>query len=129
MENTVSSILKEKMIIIVRGIEREKLIPFAEAVYNGGARIIECTFDSTGATPDHETAEKIKLLADHFGDIPYFFLKAELKYEAEEYPTLADISSTDNFSLLKSSHACSKRILLRYSKGVLPTIPLNTLKK
>lgn len=68
MENTVLTILKEKMIIIVRGVERDKLIPFAEAVYNGGARIIECTFDSTGATPDQETAEKIKLLVDHFGD-------------------------------------------------------------
>ena len=68
MEKTINSILKEKMIIIVRGVEREKLIPFAETVYNGGARILECTFDSTGVTPDSETAEKIKLLADHFGD-------------------------------------------------------------
>lgn len=68
MENTVTSILKEKMIIIVRGIERKKLIPFAEAVYRGGAKILECTFDSTGNTPDEEIAENIKLLTEHFGD-------------------------------------------------------------
>ncbi|MBE5761241.1 MAG: MBL fold metallo-hydrolase [Clostridiales bacterium] len=68
MENTLSLVLKEKMIIIVRGVEREKLIPFAKAVYNGGARIIECTFDPTGAASDDEIAENIKLLAEHFGD-------------------------------------------------------------
>ena len=66
MKNTIDAILKEKIIVIVRGIGREKLLQFAEAAYNGGIRLLECTYDATGNTPDEEIASNIKMLADHF---------------------------------------------------------------
>lgn len=66
MKNTIDMILKEKIIVIVRGIGREKLLQFAEAAYNGGIRLLECTYDATGNTPDEEIASNIKMLADHF---------------------------------------------------------------
>lgn len=66
MKNTIDAILKEKIIVIVRGIGREKLLQFAEAAYKGGIRLLECTFDATGNTPDEEIASNIKMLADHF---------------------------------------------------------------
>lgn len=68
MQNTVDKILKEKIIVIVRGVEREALIPLAEALFEGGIRLLECTFDAKGETPDSETADRIKMLAEHFGD-------------------------------------------------------------
>ena len=68
MQKIIDSILKEKIIVIVRGISKDKLLEFAEAVYNGGIRVLECTFDAKGETTDEETAEKIKLLSGHFGD-------------------------------------------------------------
>ena len=57
---------KEKIVVIVRGVEKEKLIPLAEAMYNGGIRLLEITYDATGKTPDEETAANIEMLAKHF---------------------------------------------------------------
>lgn len=68
MQKTIDTILKEKIIVIVRSVEKDKLIPFADAVYRGGIRLLECTFDATGTTPDSQTSENIKMLVEHFGD-------------------------------------------------------------
>ena len=68
MLKTIEKILKEKVIVIVRGVAREDLLPFAEAVYRGGIRLLECTFDATGTVTDEQIADNIKMLVDHFGD-------------------------------------------------------------
>ena len=62
----IKTIEKEKIITIVRGVKKEDLIPLAEAMYKGGIRLMEITYDATGKTPDEETAENIKMLAEHF---------------------------------------------------------------
>lgn len=64
--NTVDFILQNKIIVIVRGVAREDLIPFAEAVYDAGVRLIECTYDASGNTPDTQIADNIRMLAEHF---------------------------------------------------------------
>ena len=66
-EQTIHAIEKEKLIVIVRGVEKEYLIPLAEAMYAGGIRLIEVTYDASGKTSDEATAENIALLANHFG--------------------------------------------------------------
>ena len=38
----------------------------AEALYKGGIRLLEITYSANGSTPDSETAENIKKLAEHF---------------------------------------------------------------
>ncbi len=68
MNQTVERILKKKIIVIVRGVAQKDLIPFAQAAYEGGIRLLECTYDATGATPDEEIAAHIQMLAEHFGD-------------------------------------------------------------
>lgn len=70
-ENIIESIEKNKIIVIVRGVEREKLIPLAEAMYNGGIRLLEVTFSANGKVTDEETAGNIKMLTEHFGDRMY----------------------------------------------------------
>jgi len=65
-KQTVEYIEKEKIIAIIRGVEPEKLIPMANAMYEGGIRLLECTYDASGKTPDEQTAESIALLAKHF---------------------------------------------------------------
>ena len=62
----IESVEKEKIVVIVRGDEKEKLIPLAEAMYEGGIRLLEITYDATGKTPDEETAANIEMLAKHF---------------------------------------------------------------
>lgn len=66
MENTIQFIEKHKIIVIVRGVEKEKLLPLAEAMYQGGIRLIECTYDASGKIPDEEIAANIQMLAEHF---------------------------------------------------------------
>lgn len=69
MKNKViENVLNEKLIVIVRGVKTEDLIPFADAVYEGGVRLLEITYSATGAIPDEQTASQIKMLKDHFGD-------------------------------------------------------------
>ncbi|MBR5307678.1 MAG: bifunctional 4-hydroxy-2-oxoglutarate aldolase/2-dehydro-3-deoxy-phosphogluconate aldolase [Clostridia bacterium] len=62
----IESVEKEKIIVIVRGIAKESLIPMTEAMYEGGVRLLEITYDATGKTPDEETAANIEMLAKHF---------------------------------------------------------------
>ena len=67
MENAIKRIEEEKIIAIVRGVVKEKLIPLAQALFNGGIRIIECTYDASGRISDEETASNIEMLVNHFG--------------------------------------------------------------
>lgn len=68
MDQIIDDILREKLIVIVRGVEREKLIPLVQAMYDGGIRLLELTYDSTGKCSDEQTAQNIELLCSQFGD-------------------------------------------------------------
>ncbi len=65
-ETVISTVEKEKVIVIVRGVAKEKLIPLAEAMYDGGIRLLEITYDATGKISDVETADSIAMLAKEF---------------------------------------------------------------
>lgn len=65
-ERIIESVKENKLIVIVRGVEKEKLIPLAEAMYAGGVRLMEITYDATGKITDGETAENIRMLSAHF---------------------------------------------------------------
>lgn len=68
MKNTIKTIEENKIIVIVRGVERKKLVSLCEAMYRGGIRIVECTYDATGKISDEEISENIKSLVENFGD-------------------------------------------------------------
>lgn len=63
----IEEIENEKIIVIVRGVERNKLIPIAEAMYRGGIKFLEITYSANGGVSNEETKENIRLLANHFG--------------------------------------------------------------
>ncbi len=65
-EKIIEAIEKEKIIVIVRGTAKEKLIPLAQAMYDGGIRLLEVTFDATGKVSDEETAANIGALVEYF---------------------------------------------------------------
>lgn len=65
-EEIIKAIERDKIIVIVRGVEKDKLIPLAEAMYDGGIRLLEVTYDASGKVTTSETAERIKMLSDHF---------------------------------------------------------------
>ena len=65
-KSIIEAVESEKLIVIVRGVEREQLIPLAEAMYRGGVRLLELTFSADGKVSDIETADRIKMLSEHF---------------------------------------------------------------
>ena len=52
-------------------MEKNKLIPLAEAMYKGGIRFLEITYSADKKVSDEETAENIKMLSEHFGGRMY----------------------------------------------------------
>lgn len=70
-EKVIDLIKKEKIIVIVRGVEKDKLIPLANAMYNGGIKLLEVTYSANGSTADEDTAENIRMLSEHFKDKMY----------------------------------------------------------
>lgn len=62
----ISAVKKEKLIVIVRGIESDKLIPLAEAMYDGGIRLLEITYSADKSVSDEDTAKNIEMLSKHF---------------------------------------------------------------
>ena len=67
MEREVcNAITQQKLIAIVRGVEADRLIPMAEAMYAGGVRLLEITFSAKGTPSDKETAGNISMLVKHF---------------------------------------------------------------
>lgn len=64
--DVIKLIENEKIIVIVRGVNKEDLIPLANAMYDGGIRLLEVTYSANGSVSDEQTADNIKLLADYF---------------------------------------------------------------
>ena len=62
----IEAIDKYKIITIVRGVKSEKLIPLAEAMYDGGIRLLEITYSADKSVSDEETAKNIEMLSKHF---------------------------------------------------------------
>ena len=62
----LETVKQEKLIVIVRGVQGENLLALAKALYDGGIRLMEITYDAKGETPDAVTAENIKMLKEAF---------------------------------------------------------------
>lgn len=62
----IEAISREKVIVIVRGVDREQLIPLAETLYKGGLRLLEITYDAKGVVTDEYMAESLAMLVRHF---------------------------------------------------------------
>ena len=65
-EAVLAAIGREKLIVIVRGVPADRLIPLTEAMYAGGVRLLEVPYSADGRVSDEETADGIRTLAAHF---------------------------------------------------------------
>ena len=63
-EKVMKRIEEEKLIAIVRNPEEKTFIPAMQALYRGGIRLAELTFDRSGKTPKEHTARLIRLLKE-----------------------------------------------------------------
>ena len=59
---------QNKVIAIVRGVEKDKIKDTAKALYDGGIRLIEVTFNQSSKTSIEDTVESIKAISKSMGD-------------------------------------------------------------
>lgn len=65
-EEIISAVLKEKIVVILRGLSKAQLIRTVDAMEKGGIRLCEVTFNASGDPSDQEIGENIKALIDAF---------------------------------------------------------------
>lgn len=65
-KEVIDSIRENKIIVIVRGVGQDQLIPLGEAMYKGGIRLMEITYNSSDPAGDELTARNIAMLCEHF---------------------------------------------------------------
>ena len=65
-EDILNSILENKIIAIVRGVESEKCMKVAQALYAGGIRLLEITYNQSAPDSWEKTADAIKAIAATF---------------------------------------------------------------
>lgn len=61
-ENTIEQIIKEKVIAIVRGVGPEQCLRVAEALCQGGIRLVEITFNQKDPASFRETTDAISAI-------------------------------------------------------------------
>lgn len=67
-EQVIREISRSKIIAIVRGMDLEKTVNIAQALYDGGIRLIEVTFNQRYPERFHETADCIRAIRKKMGD-------------------------------------------------------------
>ena len=69
MKNALLRQMKEeKLIVIIRGVKEEQMLPLLHAMYDGGIRLAELTFDPLNETPNTLTADLVRAAKAEFGD-------------------------------------------------------------
>ena len=110
MKKVIEQIEKNKIIVIVRGVEREKLIRLTKAMYDGGIRLVEYTFDASGKISDNDIADNIKMLCDYFGDKMIIGAGTVLTEKQVELTAKAGgkfiISPDTNFNIIDYTKKC-----------------------
>ena len=66
-DQVISRIRQEKLIAIVRGVQPEQCQKVAEALYEGGIRLLEITYNQSDPSGWIRTAEAIQKVKEQFG--------------------------------------------------------------
>ena len=70
-ETVIQEIYRNKIIAIVRGMDKEKTVKIARALYEGGVRFIEVTFNQKYPERFHETTDCIRAIREEMGKKMY----------------------------------------------------------
>lgn len=70
-DTVIQEILKNKIIAIVRGMDKEQTVKIAKALYEGGVRFIEVTFNQKKPEEFYKTADAIRAIREEMGDKMY----------------------------------------------------------
>jgi 2-dehydro-3-deoxyphosphogluconate aldolase/(4S)-4-hydroxy-2-oxoglutarate aldolase len=70
-ETIIQEVLNHKIIAIVRGMDQEQTVNIAKALYAGGIRFIEVTFNQKKPEEFYKTADSIRAIREAMGDKMY----------------------------------------------------------
>ena len=65
-DTVIKKVLDEKVIAIVRGVDPEACAKVAEALYEGGIRLMEVTFNQKAPSSFEDTAKTIQMLSEAY---------------------------------------------------------------
>lgn len=108
----LSTLLKEKVTAIVRGIPADKVCPVADALLAGGVRCIEVTFNTPGA------ADMIRVLKHSYGD--KMLVGAGTVLDTETCKTAIDAGA--DFILSPTLNPAVITMCNRYGKVAVPGV-------
>src|SRR5690554_1018844 len=66
MNEVLQAVLNEKIIVICRGLYNEELHSTVEALFKGGIRCFEVTFDQSDSDCENKTFNAIRMLVEYF---------------------------------------------------------------
>ena len=69
MNRIYEAIVSHKLIVIIRGLPETELLKTAEALYKGGIRLVEVTFNQKSRDCVNDTAKAIRALCGEFSDM------------------------------------------------------------
>lgn len=114
-EQILETIEKSKIIVIVRRTYGEDLMNLTRALYKGGIRLMECTFDQSDPDCLQKTADAIRMLCEAFPDM-YFGAGTVLNREQVD----AAVQAGGRFIISPNTNTD----VIRYTKGLgLISIP------
>lgn len=68
-EEIIQEVQESKIVAIVRGMEPEYCVPLAQALYEGGIRLMEVTFDQTDSNHYQDTTKAVAAIAQEVPQI------------------------------------------------------------
>ncbi len=106
-QEVIKAIEQHKIIAILRNIDKDKLIPLVNSLYDGGIRLIEVPFSESDTD---ETVEKISVLAKAFEGKMYVGAGTVLNDEQVRKTKLAGgsfiISPNTDEKVIKTTYSC-----------------------
>lgn len=106
-------IQKEKLVAILRDIPQEKTLPLVEALYKGGVRILEFTFDHLYPNYMEDTLSKLRAAREAFGKEMLLGCGTVLTLEE------ADAAAVSGAQLIVSPHADVRLIAHTKRKNII----------
>lgn len=67
-QSILDQIKEHKIIAILRGVPQDRIVDVAQALYDGGIRLLEITFNQKSPTKLKDTADAIRAVRERLGD-------------------------------------------------------------
>ena len=88
MKELVQQVIKEKLIVIVRGLPNEEILNTVEALRLAGVKFVEVTFSQNSPTCVEDTYRAIRYISENFKELCSLCLRRQVafRYQPDNAP-------------------------------------------